>query len=77
MDDIFPLPDGTPLGDYLMLFDPLDGSSNIDVNVSVEIYFFSILKKAFRSTKRDCYRRFLQAGSQQVCAGYVIIPSRY
>ncbi|PTQ90638.1 class 1 fructose-bisphosphatase [Agitococcus lubricus] len=71
MDDIFPLPDGTPLGDYLMLFDPLDGSSNIDVNVSVGT-IFSILKKPLTAQSVITTADFLQAGSQQVCAGYAV-----
>lgn len=71
MDDIFPLPDGTPLGDYLMLFDPLDGSSNIDVNVSVGT-IFSILKKPLAAQSVITTEDFLQAGSQQVCAGYAV-----
>ena len=71
MDDIFPLPDGTPLGDYLMLFDPLDGSSNIDVNVSVGT-IFSIIKKPLEATSVVVTEDFLQAGNQQVCAGYAV-----
>lgn len=71
MDDIFPLPNNTPLGDYLMLFDPLDGSSNIDVNVSVGT-IFSILKKPLAAQTAITTEDFLQAGSQQVCAGYAV-----
>ena len=71
MDDIFPLPDGTPLGDYLMLFDPLDGSSNIDVNVSVGT-IFSIIKKPLEAESVVVTEDFLQTGSQQVCAGYAV-----
>jgi fructose-1,6-bisphosphatase I len=65
-----PLPVGKGLGDYLLLFDPLDGSSNIDVNVSIGT-IFSILKKPNPSaplTTAD----FLQAGRTQVAAGYVV-----
>ncbi len=56
-------------GRYLLLFDPLDGSSNIDVNVSIGT-IFSILKKDHdgAATEKD----FLQAGTQQVAAGYVV-----
>lgn len=71
MDDIFPIPTGTPLGDYLMLFDPLDGSSNIDVNVSVGT-IFSILKKPLEAESVVVTEDFLQAGNQQVCAGYAV-----
>jgi len=70
MDDIYHLPEGAKVGDYLMLFDPLDGSSNIDVNVSVGT-IFSILHQPTgkNSVTTD---DFLQAGSQQVCAGYAV-----
>lgn len=56
-------------GRYLLLFDPLDGSSNIDVNVSIGT-IFSILEKKHNqiATEKD----FLQSGEQQVAAGYVV-----
>jgi fructose-1,6-bisphosphatase I/sedoheptulose-1,7-bisphosphatase len=59
-----------PRGKYLLVFDPLDGSSNIDVNVSVGS-IFSILRTPNPGTdpERD---DFLQPGSEQVCAGYAI-----
>ncbi|MFX9661158.1 fructose-bisphosphatase class I, partial [Acinetobacter baumannii] len=44
MDDPYIIPTHYPKGDYLLLFDPLDGSSNIDVNVSIGT-IFSVLKK--------------------------------
>jgi len=57
-------------GDYLLAFDPLDGSSNIDVNVSVGS-IFSLLRAP--STKRAAETTdFLQPGTQQVAAGYAI-----
>jgi fructose-1,6-bisphosphatase I len=65
-----PLPVGKGVGDYLLLFDPLDGSSNIDVNVSIGT-IFSILKKPNPNaplTTAD----FLQTGRTQVAAGYVV-----
>ena len=57
-------------GEYLVLFDPLDGSSNIDVNVTVGT-IFSILKttKDVDASQADAY---LQAGTEQVSAGYVL-----
>ncbi|MEI7738724.1 MAG: class 1 fructose-bisphosphatase [Betaproteobacteria bacterium] len=70
MDDIYSVPNRYPQGEYLLLFDPLDGSSNIDVNVSIGT-IFSVLKKTSSSTlvsKED----FLQQGSQQVAAGYCV-----
>lgn len=63
-----------PRGKYLLVFDPLDGSSNIDVNVSVGS-IFSILRapQAVIDAGRDVTEAdFLQSGSQQVAAGYAI-----
>ena len=57
-------------GEYLVLFDPLDGSSNIDVNVTVGT-IFSILKAAPGASGSDA-ATYLQSGSQQVAAGYVL-----
>lgn len=59
-----------PKGKYLLLFDPLDGSSNIDVNVSVGS-IFSILR-APQPGVDPAPEDFLQPGTQQVCAGYAI-----
>ncbi len=61
-----------PKGKYLLLFDPLDGSSNIDVNISVGT-IFSILKcnNGCEITTKD----FLRSGAEQVCAGYIIYGS--
>ncbi len=70
MDSIYLVPNRYPQGEYLLLFDPLDGSSNIDVNVSIGT-IFSVLKKAEGSqgvTEQD----FLQPGTQQVAAGYCV-----
>jgi fructose-1,6-bisphosphatase I/sedoheptulose-1,7-bisphosphatase len=70
MDDPYPIPAEYPRGRYLLLFDPLDGSSNIDVNVSVGS-IFSVLRcpeGVSEPTEQD----FLQPGTQQVCAGYAI-----
>lgn len=55
-------------GDYLLLFDPLDGSSNVNVNISVGT-IFSILKSA---NSHPVLADFLQPGSAQVCAGYAL-----
>jgi len=70
MDDPFPIPEGAPRGKYLLLFDPLDGSSNIDVNVSVGT-IFSILKCP-EGVDDPQVKDFLQAGTTQVCAGYAL-----
>ena len=55
-------------GDYLLLFDPLDGSSNVNVNISVGT-IFSILKSAHSN---PALADFLQPGSAQICAGYAL-----
>ena len=70
MDSIYVVPNRYPQGEYLLLFDPLDGSSNIDVNVSIGT-IFSVLKKPDDHPgvhEAD----FLQAGAKQVAAGYCI-----
>jgi len=71
MDDIYPIPPEYPRGDYLLLFDPLDGSSNIDVNISVGT-IFSVLKKQTPRETLATTEDFLQAGTAQVCAGYAV-----
>jgi fructose-1,6-bisphosphatase I / sedoheptulose-1,7-bisphosphatase len=69
LDDPYPIPAEYPRGRYLLIFDPLDGSSNADVNVSVGT-IFSIL----RHDKKDAPKveDFLQKGVEQVAAGYAI-----
>lgn len=69
MDDILPIPQEYPVGDYLILFDPLDGSSNIDVNVSIGT-IFSILKRT--SSGKITEQEFLQKGRNQIAAGYCL-----
>ncbi len=64
------IPDCFPRGKYLLVFDPLDGSSNIDVNVSVGS-IFSILR-APNPGAEPAREDFLQQGTEQVCAGYAI-----
>ena len=70
MEGIYLVPNRYPQGEYLLLFDPLDGSSNIDVNVSIGT-IFSVLKKpdGDRGVEES---DFLQPGSQQVAAGYCV-----
>ena len=70
MEDIYEIPAEYPRGKYLLVFDPLDGSSNIDVNISVGT-IFSVLRcpdGVTNPTKED----FLQPGTTQVCAGYAL-----
>ena len=70
MDNIYPVPNRYPQGEYLLLFDPLDGSSNIDVNVSIGTIFSVLKKPEGQSTVTE--QDFLQPGKQQVAAGYCI-----
>jgi fructose-1,6-bisphosphatase I/sedoheptulose-1,7-bisphosphatase len=70
LDEPYAIPAGYPRGKYLLCFDPLDGSSNVDVNVSVGS-IFSILRApepGAEATAED----FLQPGTEQVCAGYAL-----
>ncbi len=69
VDDFIAIPEQYPKGKYLALFDPLDGSSNIDVNLTVGT-IFSIMKgqNGVDATLED----FLQTGAEQVCAGFVL-----
>ena len=74
MDTSHPIPDVYPRGNYLLLFDPLDGSSNIDVNISVGT-IFSVLrcpKKADGSLCEPQEAAFLQPGRRQVAAGFAV-----
>jgi len=70
MDLPYAIPRRYPKGEYLLVFDPLDGSSNIDVNVSVGT-IFSVLQCPDGCDKPDEHA-FLQAGTRQVCAGYAV-----
>ncbi len=70
MDHPHQIPHRFPRGEYLLLFDPLDGSSNIDVNISVGT-IFSVLRCPEGVTQPDD-NAFLQPGTAQVCAGYAV-----
>ena len=70
METIHPIPNRYPKGEYLLLFDPLDGSSNIDVNVSIGT-IFSVLK-APEGMGEPTEEAFLQPGAAQVAAGYAV-----
>jgi fructose-1,6-bisphosphatase I len=74
MDSIYVVPNRYPQGEYLLLFDPLDGSSNIDVNASIGT-IFSVLKKPEGPAGVE-EKDFLQAGNKQVAAGYCIYGSQ-
>jgi fructose-1,6-bisphosphatase I / sedoheptulose-1,7-bisphosphatase len=71
MDDPLDIPSEYPRGKYLLLFDPLDGSSNIDVNVSVGS-IFSVLRAPDDVTYPITESAFLQSGAKQVAAGYAL-----
>ncbi|CDZ95434.1 MULTISPECIES: class 1 fructose-bisphosphatase [Pseudomonadaceae] len=74
MDKPYQIPGRYPKGAYLLLFDPLDGSSNIDVNVSVGT-IFSVLRcpgNCFSQNDSLGDEAFLQPGTKQVAAGYAI-----
>ncbi len=70
MDDVYEIPKQYPRGKYLITFDPLDGSSNIDVNISVGT-IFSILRCPEGVTDPKA-ADFLQPGTKQVCSGYAL-----
>ncbi|MET0980953.1 MAG: class 1 fructose-bisphosphatase, partial [Telluria sp.] len=70
MESIHPIPNRYPKGEYMLLFDPLDGSSNIDVNVSIGT-IFSVLK-APEGMGEPTEAAFLQPGTAQVAAGYAV-----
>lgn len=72
-EDVLHIPEHYPTGRYVLLYDPLDGSSNIDANVTIGT-IFSIFRRVTPSGKgsmEDC----LQPGYKQIAAGYVIYGS--
>jgi fructose-1,6-bisphosphatase I len=74
MEDPRPIPTHYPRGQYLLLFDPLDGSSNIDVNISVGT-IFSVLRCPTAADGTPCApdeKAFLQPGRSQVAAGFAV-----
>ncbi|MEW5839264.1 MAG: class 1 fructose-bisphosphatase [Pseudomonadota bacterium] len=70
MEEVYQLPSGVQRGKYLVVYDPLDGSSNIDVNVSVGT-IFSVLR-APAGVENPSEEDFMQPGVQQVAAGYCV-----
>lgn len=72
-EEIIPIPERFPTGNYCLLFDPLDGSSNIESNISVGT-IFSIHRKV-STGPRGCLSDCLQPGMKQVAAGYVVYGS--
>jgi fructose-1,6-bisphosphatase I len=73
--DLIDIPKQYPKGNYILLFDPLDGSSNIDVNISIGT-IFGIYKKTTNETDINLLlSEVLQPGYKQVAAGYFIYGS--
>ncbi|TVL99268.1 MAG: class 1 fructose-bisphosphatase [Candidatus Brocadia sp. WS118] len=72
-EDVITIPDEFPKGKYVLMFDPLDGSSNIDANVSVGTIFSIYRRKTTgkEATVEDCLRK----GTEQVAAGYIVYGS--
>ena len=72
-EDIIPIPEGFEYGKYVLMFDPLDGSSNIDVSMSIGTIFSIHHRVTERGpgTREDC----LQRGTEQVAAGYILYGS--
>jgi fructose-1,6-bisphosphatase I len=72
-EGIRPIPDRFPTGKYSLVYDPLDGSSNIDANVSIGT-IFSVLRKR-SDVSRGCESDCVQRGRDQIAAGYVVYGS--
>jgi fructose-1,6-bisphosphatase I / sedoheptulose-1,7-bisphosphatase len=70
LETVYTLPSQYPRGKYLLMFDPLDGSSNIDVNVAVGSIFSIVRSDTPGVDAREA--DFLKPGTEQVCAGYAI-----
>jgi fructose-1,6-bisphosphatase I len=73
-EDIIPIPSGQPIGKYVVNFDPLDGSSNINANVNIGT-IFSVLPRVTQEKRDGALADCLQPGMRQVCAGYVMYGS--
>ena len=73
-EGIIPIPDGGKRGRYVLMFDPLDGSSNIDVNASIGT-IFSIHRKITTGKADGSLEDCLQRGTDQLAAGYFIYGS--
>src|SRR2546426_9141882 len=73
-EDIIPIPSGQPVGKYVVNFDPLDGSSNINANVNIGT-IFSVLPRVTQEKRGGSLVDCLQPGHRQLCAGYVMYGS--
>lgn len=72
--DFIEIPHRFPTGDYILVFDPLDGSANIDANVSIGT-IFGIYRRTSFSDQAVTLSEILQKGAMQVAAGYIIYGS--
>ena len=72
MDTIHVIPNRYPKGEYLLLYDPIDGSSNIDVNLTVGTIFSVLVAPEDAAGRPISEADFLQSGSRQVAAGYAV-----
>ncbi len=72
--DFIEIPRQYPVGDYILIFDPLDGSANIDANVSIGT-IFSIFRRTSFTQQAVTLDEILQKGAMQVAAGYIIYGS--
>ena len=72
MEDFYPIPEPHARGPYILVFDPVDGSSNIDVNVSIGT-IFSVYRPG--SGAAPSAESFLRPGREQLCAGYFVYGS--
>jgi len=72
--DFIEIPRQYPMGDYILVFDPLDGSANIDANVSIGT-IFGIYRRTSDNQQAMTVGDILQKGSMQVAAGYIIYGS--
>ena len=73
MEDFYPIPDPHVRGPYILVFDPVDGSSNIDVNVSIGT-IFSVYRPGGGADVPSA-ESFLRPGREQLCAGYFVYGS--
>ncbi|ADG17255.1 Inositol phosphatase/fructose-16-bisphosphatase [Paraburkholderia atlantica] len=71
MEHVYPIPPEYPRGEYLLAFDPLDGSSNIDIN-GVVGSIFSVLRTRDPAEDASSEAAFLRPGCEQVAAGYAV-----
>ncbi len=72
-ENVLAIPDRFPTGNYVLLYDPLDGSSNIEANVSIGTIFS--LHRKVSDVERGCLDDCLQQGRLQLAAGYVVYGS--